>query len=62
MVNDWDIKAVVPNKFSQLELFKFMWEMQFYDFDADCRFGIIYNEALSNNDEIVLTGHIYKPC
>ncbi len=59
-VNNLDITAVIPNKFSQPELFKIASEIELYNFDADCKFSVSYNEDLSNNEEIVLTGSIHK--
>lgn len=59
-VNNLDITAVIPNKFSQPELFKIANEIGLYNFDADCEFSVSYSEDLSNNEEIVLTGSIYE--
>ncbi len=59
-VNDLDITAVIPNKFSQPGLFKIASVIESFNFDADCGFTVSYSEDLSNNEEIVLTGSIYK--
>ncbi len=57
-INDLDITAVIPNKFSQHELFDFVSKIELYNFDADCGISISYNKELSYQNEIVLTGFV----
>lgn len=57
-INDSDITAVVPNKFSQHELFDFVSKIELYNFYADCGISISYNKELSDQNEIVLSGFV----